>query len=57
VFPYEYEHDRLPSDLNKGSELLRKWVDDPASVPADLDRLTCPDESAWSDEREPFLLY
>jgi uncharacterized protein YbbC (DUF1343 family) len=56
-FPYEYEHDRLPIDLINGSELLRQWVDDPASVPADLDRLTFPDESAWSDEREPFLLY
>jgi uncharacterized protein YbbC (DUF1343 family) len=56
-FPYEYERDRLAIDLINGSPLLREWVDDAASGPADLDALTRPDESAWCDEREPFLIY
>jgi uncharacterized protein YbbC (DUF1343 family) len=56
-FEYEYERDRLAIDLITGSELLRRWVDDPASTPADLDALTAPDEAAWRDEREPCLLY
>ncbi|NMF99187.1 DUF1343 domain-containing protein [Aromatoleum toluolicum] len=56
-FPYEYEHERLAIDLINGSELLRRWVDDPAATPADLDALTVPDESDWTAAREPFLLY
>jgi uncharacterized protein YbbC (DUF1343 family) len=56
-FPYEYEHDRLAIDLINGSELLREWVDDTNAAPADLDAWTKPDESAWQEEREPFLLY
>jgi uncharacterized protein YbbC (DUF1343 family) len=56
-FSYEYETDRLAIDLINGSELLRRWVDDPAAVPADLDRLAEPDESSWLEERESLLLY
>ncbi len=56
-FAYEYEHDRLAIDLINGSELLRDWVDDPAATPADLDALALPDEAAWLQEREAFLLY
>jgi len=56
-FPYEYEHDRLAIDLINGSPLLRKWVDDPAAVPADLDALAAADEAAWREERHPYLLY
>ncbi|MBI1815458.1 MAG: DUF1343 domain-containing protein [Deltaproteobacteria bacterium] len=56
-FEYEYERDRLAIDLITGSELLRRWVDDPTSTPADLDALTAPDETAWRDEREASLLY
>jgi uncharacterized protein YbbC (DUF1343 family) len=56
-FPYEYEYDRLAIDVLNGSELLRQWVDDPAAVPADLDELTAPDETAWLDERDAVLLY
>ncbi|MBL8529978.1 MAG: DUF1343 domain-containing protein, partial [Burkholderiales bacterium] len=44
-------------DLINGSELLRRWVDDPAAAPADLDALATPDEASWREEREPFLLY
>jgi uncharacterized protein YbbC (DUF1343 family) len=54
---YEYEHDRIAIDLINGSELLRKWVDDPNATPADLEALTAPDEAAWLEEREPVLLY
>jgi len=56
-FPYEYEHERLAIDLINGSELLRRWVDDPAAAPADLAALATADEQAWRDEREPVLLY
>ncbi|TLM97436.1 DUF1343 domain-containing protein, partial [bacterium] len=56
-FPYEYERDRLAIDLINGSPLLREWVDDPATTPADFDALVRPDEAAWAAERAPFLLY
>jgi uncharacterized protein YbbC (DUF1343 family) len=56
-FPYEYERDRLAIDLINGSELLRRWVDDPAATSGDLDALAEPDEASWREEREAFLLY
>ncbi len=56
-FGYEYEFDRLAIDLINGSPLLRQWVDDPASLPEDLDRLSRADETAWLDTREAFLRY
>jgi len=56
-FPYEYEIGRLPIDIINGSDLLRRWVDDPAATPADLDALAQPDESAWVRERSAVLLY
>lgn len=56
-FPYEYEHDRLAIDLINGSEILREWVDDATARPGDLDALALADERAWSEARQPFLLY
>lgn len=56
-FPYEYAFDRLPIDVINGSPLLREWVDDPQATPADLDALTLPDEQAWLETRQPFLVY
>ena len=56
-FPYEYESGRLAIDVINGSELLRRWVDDPAATPVDLDQLAAPDEAAWLSERQPGLLY
>ena len=56
-FPYEYEEGRLAIDLINGSELLRRWVDDPAATPADLEAAARKDEQAWLDERQPLLLY
>jgi uncharacterized protein YbbC (DUF1343 family) len=56
-FPYEYEHDRLAIDLINGSELLRRWVDDAAAMPGDLDALTLSAERAWLAERRDLLLY
>jgi uncharacterized protein YbbC (DUF1343 family) len=56
-FPYEYERDRLAIDLINGSELLRRWVDDPSATPADLDALAADDEASWHDERKAALLY
>jgi len=56
-FPYEYERGRLAIDLINGSDLLRRWVDDPAATPADLDALAVPDEDAWREERKDSLLY
>jgi uncharacterized protein YbbC (DUF1343 family) len=56
-FPYEYEKNRLAIDVINGSDLLRRWVDDPQASPADLDALAGPDELAWSAERQSSLLY
>jgi hypothetical protein len=56
-FPYEYETGRLAIDVINGSDLLRRWVDDPAAMPADLDALAEPDETAWIRERAAVLLY
>src|SRR5919109_2758042 len=56
-FPYEYEQGRLAIDVINGGELLRRWVDDPAATPADLDALAVPDEQAWDGERQQVLLY
>jgi len=56
-FPYEYEKDRLAIDLINGSELLRRWVDDPTAGATDLIALVDSDERSWTEERRPFLLY
>jgi uncharacterized protein YbbC (DUF1343 family) len=56
-FAYEYERNRLAIDLINGSELLRRWVDDPSATPADLDALAEPDETSWREEREAVLFY
>ncbi|MDQ1243571.1 MAG: hypothetical protein QG601_409 [Pseudomonadota bacterium] len=56
-FPYEYEHGRLAIDLINGSERLRRWVDDLAAKPSDLDALATPDERAWREESADLLLY
>jgi uncharacterized protein YbbC (DUF1343 family) len=56
-FPYEYERERLAIDVINGSELLRRWVDDAAATPGDLEALAEPDESAWRTEREAHFLY
>jgi uncharacterized protein YbbC (DUF1343 family) len=56
-FPYEYEFDKLATDVINGGPALREWVDDPNAAPGDLDVITVPDERAWEEERRPFLLY
>lgn len=56
-FPYEYAFGKLPIDVINGGPGLRDWVDDPASVPDDLDALAVPDEQAWQEIRRPHLLY
>jgi uncharacterized protein YbbC (DUF1343 family) len=56
-FPYEYEHGRLAIDLINGGEALRRWVDDPAAGPDELDSLAGADEAAWREERAAFMLY
>ena len=56
-FPYEYEFERLAIDLINGSELLRRWVDDPSAGAADLDAAACPDETSWFEECASVLLY
>jgi uncharacterized protein YbbC (DUF1343 family) len=56
-FPYEYAFGKLPIDVINGGPILREWVDDPGATPADLDALTVPDETAWTEERARFLLY
>jgi uncharacterized protein YbbC (DUF1343 family) len=56
-FAYEYERDRLAIDLINGGETLRRWVDDAAAKPGDLDAAAAPDEKSWLAERDSFLIY
>ena len=56
-FPYEYETERLAIDLLSGGTFLREWVDDPQARPGDLERRLVADETAWREERAPFLIY
>jgi uncharacterized protein YbbC (DUF1343 family) len=56
-FAYEYERDRLAIDLINGGEALRRWVDDPAAQPGDLEAAATRDEQSWLSERESFLIY
>ena len=56
-FPYEYEFERLAIDVINGGPSLREWVDDPAALPGDLDRIASADEAAWRETVRPFLLY
>jgi uncharacterized protein YbbC (DUF1343 family) len=56
-FAYEYERDRLAIDLINGGDFLRKWVDDPAAAPRDLDAAAAADEAAWRAERKAVALY
>ena len=56
-FPYEYEFDRLAIDVINGGPSLRKWVDDAAAEPGDLDALAGADEQAWRESVADLLLY
>lgn len=56
-FPYEYEFGKLAIDVINGGTGLREWVDDAGATPGDLDALTLPDEAAWIEARQEFLLY
>ena len=56
-FPYEYEFGKLAIDVINGGPGLREWVDDAAAGPGDLDSMTTPDEAAWAQAREPYLIY
>lgn len=56
-FPYEYEFERLAIDVINGGPGLREWVDDPASIAADLERTAGRDEEAWKAEVADLLLY
>jgi uncharacterized protein YbbC (DUF1343 family) len=56
-FPYEYEFERLAIDVINGGPALREWVDDTASEPGDLERISRADEAAWRETIRPFLLY
>jgi uncharacterized protein YbbC (DUF1343 family) len=56
-FKYEYTDDVLAIDVINGGPLLREWVDDAAAQPSDLDAITIADETAWGQERAPYLLY
>ena len=56
-FPYEYELGKLAIDVINGGPALRLWVDNAEAAPADLDALTMPDETAWTEERRRYLRY
>ncbi len=56
-FPYEYAFGKLPIDVINGSPILREWVDDAGAQAGDLDAVAKPDETAWAEERRPYLIY
>jgi uncharacterized protein YbbC (DUF1343 family) len=56
-FPYEYAFGKLPIDVINGGPQLREWVDDRNAMPADLDRITIPDEQDWIEARRRYLRY
>lgn len=56
-FLYEYQPGKQAIDVINGSDVLRKWVDDPAAEPGDLDKLAREDEQAWQEAQKPHLLY
>ncbi|TGX49632.1 DUF1343 domain-containing protein [Sphingomonas gei] len=56
-FPYEYVFDKLAIDVINGGPGLREWVEDSGAGAGDLDAITRPDEGAWAEVRQPFLLY
>jgi uncharacterized protein YbbC (DUF1343 family) len=56
-FPYEYELERLAIDVINGGPSLRKWVDDAAASPHDLDVMASADEAAWVAAVREHLLY
>lgn len=56
-FAYEYEFGKLAIDVINGGPFLRRWVDDPAATPGDLDARAVPEEAAWRDIRSRHLLY
>ncbi len=56
-FHYEYERDRLAIDLITGSDILRKWVDDPSAEPQDLECLVESDVAIWREELREVALY
>jgi uncharacterized protein YbbC (DUF1343 family) len=56
-FPYEYAFGKLPIDVINGSPILREWVDDAGAGAGDLDAVARPDEAAWAEECQPYLIY
>ena len=56
-FPYEYELERLAIDVINGGPALREWVDNPASIPADLEAIASADEAAWIAATRTIKLY
>ena len=57
-FPYEYEpRHRLPIDVINGGPSLRQWADDAQASIGDWDGALRRDEDAWSEERQPYLIY
>jgi uncharacterized protein YbbC (DUF1343 family) len=56
-FPYEYAFGKLPIDVINGGPGLREWVDDPSALPGDLDEAARRDESAWTEQCAPYLMY
>jgi uncharacterized protein YbbC (DUF1343 family) len=56
-FAYEYVTDRLAFNVINGGPALKKWIDDPASKAADLERVLSADEKSWIRESKKYILY
>lgn len=55
--PYEYEYEKLPIDLLNGTTWVREWVDNPQSTVMELEQFLGPQEQAWQQRVQPYLLY
>jgi len=56
-FPYEYEEGKLAFDVINGGPGLREWIEDSAAHADDLEAVARPDERAWRESVQNYLLY
>ena len=56
-FPHEYEEGKLAFDVINGGPGLREWIEDSAAHADDLEAVARPDERAWRESVQNYLLY
>ncbi len=55
--PYEYEYKRIPIDVVNGGSRLRRWVENPAAGPEDLENQLARDETQWQEIAATTFIY